>query len=446
MFGTSGVRGPVGEDITAGLALDVGRALATDGAETVVVGRDARDSGPMLTRALVAGLTECGADVVDVGVEATPTVARTVAREGADAGVVVTASHNPAPDNGLKLWTASGRAFDEARNDRIAEIVAAESFAFAAHNAIGKRRDAESATDGDARRRHERALRETLSPSDDLSVVVDLGNGVGRVTADALHAAGCDVETLNGQRDGRFPGRPSEPTAANCETACEVVAATDADLGVVHDGDADRMMAVDERGRFVSGDALLALFARRAADAGDRVAVPVDTSLLVADALAEVTAEVTYTPVGDAYVAAEAAKPGVAFGGEPSGAWIWPDRTPCPDGPLAACVLTALVGAEGSLAALVDDLPASPIRRDSVRTEQKTGIVDGVGEVAAAEYDDVSTLDGVRVETEAGWFLVRASGTEPLVRITAEAREEADADALFETAHEFVERAAADAT
>src|SRR6056297_250453 len=441
MFGTSGVRGPVGDEVTAALALDVGRALATDGAETVVIGRDARDSGAMLTRALTAGLTECGSDVIDVGVEATPTVARAVDREGADAGVVVTASHNPAPDNGMKLWTASGRAFDEARNDRIAEIVETAAFEFAGHDAIGTVEVREATVGGDARRRHERTLRETVPLPDDLSVVVDLGNGVGRVTADALHAAGCDVETLNGQRDGRFPGRPSEPTAANCETACEVVAATDADLGLVHDGDADRLMAIDERGRFVAGDALLALFARREAEPGDRVAVPVDTSLLVADTLGEVDAVVTYTPVGDAYVAAEAAKPGVAFGGEPSGAWIWPERTLCPDGPLAACILTGLVGAAGSLAALVDELPEYPIRRDSVRTERKAAIVERVGEVAAAEYDDVSTLDGVRVETDAGWFLVRASGTEPLVRITAEARDEADADALFETARGLVDRA-----
>ncbi|MYL15328.1 phosphoglucosamine mutase [Halorubrum terrestre] len=441
MFGTSGVRGPVGEDVTAALALDVGRALATDGAETVVVGRDARDSGRMLTRALTAGLTECGADVIDVGVEATPTVARAVDREGADAGVVVTASHNPAPDNGIKLWRSDGRAFGEERNDRITDIVEAESFALAGHDGIGAVEERDVVAGGDARRRHERALRESVSLPDDLSVVVDLGNGVGRVTADALHAAGCDVETLNGQRDGRFPGRPSEPTAANCETACEVVAATDADLGVVHDGDADRMMAIDERGRFVAGDALLALFARREASAGDRVAVPVDTSLLVADALAEVGAEVTYTPVGDAYVAAEAAKPDVAFGGEPSGAWIWPERTPCPDGPLAACVLTALVGVEGSLAALVDDLPEYPIRRDSVRTDSKRATVERVAALAGEEFDDVSTLDGIRVETDAGWFLVRASGTEPLVRITAEARDEGDAADLFETARELVERA-----
>ena len=249
------------------------------------------------------------------------------------------------------------------------------------------------------------------------------------------------METLNGQRDGRFPGRPSEPTAATCQTACELVAATDADLGIVHDGDADRMMAIDERGRFVAGDALLALFARREAGAGDRVAVPVDTSLLVADALSEVGAEVIYTPVGDAYVAAETTQPDVVFGGEPSGAWIWPEQTRCPDGPLAACTLAALVGTEGSLAALVDDLPDYPIRRDSVEADAKRAIVERVATLARERFDDVTTLDGIRVETADGWFLVRASGTEPLVRLTAEARDEDDAAALFETARELVERA-----
>jgi len=247
------------------------------------------------------------------------------------------------------------------------------------------------------------------------------------------------VETLNGQRDGRFPGRPSEPTVENCETACAVVASTDADFGVVHDGDADRMMAIDERGRFITGDVLLALFARREASAGDRVAVPLNTSLLVADVLAEVGADVTYTRVGDAYVAARTEDSDVVFGGEPSGAWIWPATTRCPDGPLAACRLAVLVADHGSLAELVDNLPTYPIRRESIQTDGKRTVVERVAELAAAEYDDVSTLDGIRVETDAGWFLVRASGTEPLVRITAEARNAADADALFETARDLVE-------
>ncbi|WP_435184877.1 phosphoglucosamine mutase [Halobellus sp. EA9] len=438
MFGTSGIRGRVGSEVTAELALSVGRALASTGYERVVVGRDVRESGRMLERALVAGVTECGGDAIGVGVEPTPTIARYVGEVDVDAGVAITASHNPPEDNGIKLWSPSGQAFDERKKREIAEAVEGEAFDLADWNGVGERTAA-----SDARERHAAVLREALAdaPVDELSVVVDVGNGTGRVTADVLDAVGCDVETLNGQRDGGFPGRPSEPTAENCATARALVESTDADLGILHDGDADRMLAVDEEGAFVGGDALLALFGRREVGEGDRVAVPVDTSLAVADAVSERGGDVVYTPVGDVFVAERAAEPGVVFGGEPSGAWIWPDETLCPDGPLAACRLAAVVADDGPLSALVDELPRYPIRRDAVRTERKGAVMDRVREIADEEYAEVQTLDGVRIDTDRGWFLVRASGTEPLVRLTAEARDEDDADALFAEAKELVERA-----
>jgi Phosphomannomutase len=131
MFGTSGIRGPVGDAVTADLALNVGRAVATDGAETVVIGRDARDSGRFLLDAAAAGCRECGADVIDLGLAATPTLARSIARLDADAGIVITASHNPPEDNGLKLWTPSGQAFDTDRRERVTEIIESEAYAYA---------------------------------------------------------------------------------------------------------------------------------------------------------------------------------------------------------------------------------------------------------------------------------------------------------------------------
>jgi phosphoglucosamine mutase len=443
MFGTSGIRGPIGDEITAEVALQVGRALASTGADEIVVGRDVRESGQMLRRALVAGITECGSDVVDVGVEPTPTIARYVGDVDADAGVSITASHNPPEDNGLKLWSPSGQAFDAEKRDTITRTIEAEAFEFAEWNHIGRQTTAD-----DAGRRHASVLQESLSAASvsgstlqELSVVVDIGNGTGRITADVLAAAGCDVETLNGQRDGGFPGRPSEPTAENCASACELVAATDADLGLVHDGDADRLLAIDEDGQFVGGDALLGLFATQAAGPGDRVAVPVDTSLAVADALAHQDADVVYTPVGDVFIAERATDPDVVFGGEPSGAWIWPDETLCPDGPFAACRLVEIVAQGGPLSTLVADLPQYPIRRDAIETRAKTAVMERVRDLANKEYAEVRTLDGVRIDTDSGWFLLRASGTQPLVRLTAEARDGADADALFEDAQSLLERA-----
>ncbi|MFB6096367.1 MAG: phosphoglucosamine mutase [Haloferacaceae archaeon] len=440
MFGTSGIRGRIGEAVTADVALSVGRAVAADGAARVVVGRDPRESGEMLRDALVAGLRESGADVVDLGLAATPTVARHVGWQDADAGVSITASHNPAPDNGLKLWTPSGQAYDADQREAITERITEERFDLAAWDGLGASRRVEDA-DATHRRALVEAVDQDLAAAADLSVAVDVGNGAGGVTADALEALGCHVETLNAQPDGRFPARPSEPTAENCASLRAHVAATDADLGIAHDGDADRMLAVDADGEWIPGDALLALFALREAGEGDEVATPVDTSLLVDDALASVGASVVHTKVGDVYVAERANAPGVAFGGEPSGAWIWPDETLCPDGPLAACKLVELVAGEGPLAAQVADLPRYPIRRANVEVEDKAARMERVAERVRERFDSVTTIDGVRAETDEGWLLVRASGTQPLIRVTAEARDEQRAEELAALGRDLIEAA-----
>jgi phosphoglucosamine mutase len=434
MFGTSGIRGPVGETVTADLACSVGHALAPD-ADRVVVGRDTRETGEFLVDALAAGLRECGVDVVDLGVAATPTVGRAVAWADADAGVAVTASHNPAPDNGIKLWQPSGQAFDEARRETVTERLEAADPDRVAWAAVGDRSSVDYAS------RHVDALVDAADPATDCSVVVDVGNGAGGVTADALYRLGCSVETLNAQPDGSFPGRESEPTAETCTTLAATVANTDADLGVAHDGDADRLMAVDETGEFLAGDTLLALFATDAAGAGDRVAAPLNTSLAVDDALAAVDATLTRTRVGDVFVAERCTEPDVVFGGEPSGAWIWPEQTLCPDGPLAACRLAAMVADRGPLSALAGDVPDYPLRRDSVETDAKAAVMGRVEEHVLEAYDDVETTDGVRVDLGDAWFLVRASGTQPLVRITAEARDPDRADEVFAAAAELVQDA-----
>ncbi|MDS0477592.1 phosphoglucosamine mutase [Natrinema sp. 1APR25-10V2] len=436
MFGTSGIRGPVGTEVTASLALSVGRAVASDGYDRVVVGRDVRKSGAVLTDALTAGLRECGADVLEAGVASTPTVARAVPRTDADAGIVVTASHNPAPDNGLKLWAASGKAFDPEQLEGIAARLEAEEYDLQPWDGQGSSDPLPDATE-----RHAAALREAVTVGDPPSVVVDVGNGTGGLTARVLSAIGCDVTTLNGQRDGAFPGRPSEPTRETLADLSALVAATDAELGVAHDGDADRMLAVDETGSFVPKDVLLALFAREAASDGDTVAAPVGTSMAVDDALATVGASVTRTRVGDGFVADRAARPGVVFGGEPSGAWIWPDETPCPDGPLAACKLVELVADRGPLSGLVGSVETYPIRRRSLEVADKAAVMERVRDRVRERYDDVDVLDGVYVDADGGWFLLRASGTEPVVRVTAEARDTARAEQLEADAVAVLEEA-----
>ena len=443
MFGTSGIRGRVGDDVTAAVALDVGRAVGTE-TERVVVGRDARRTGEPLRDALAAGLRETGADVVDVGRAATPTVARAIAARSADAGIVVTASHNPPADNGLKLWTPSGQAYSPAEQAAVADRIRAAAFDLADWRGQGSHERWTGATDAHrdalvAAGERAAADEHGSDPFSSVSVVVDIGNGMGGVTAGALRDLGAAVETLNATPDGRFPARPSEPTAAACETLAATVEATDADLGIAHDGDADRTVAVADGGAFVPGDVLLAVFGRAAAEAGDRVAAPVDTSLAAADALAEAGAELVYTPVGDVHVADRAARDGVVFGGEPSGAWIFPEETLCPDGPLAAVRLAALA-ASTPLSERVAAIERYPIRRRSVETDAKTAAMERIETAVTDEFADVSALDGVRVDADDGWFLIRASGTEPVIRVTAEARAADAADRLLERATAIVDR------
>jgi len=432
MFGTSGIRGPVGETVTADLALRVGRALGVE-ADRVVVGRDPRDSGDPLVAALSAGLRESGTDVIDLGIAATPTVARATRRTDADAGAVVTASHNPPTDNGIKLWQPSTRAFDSARQDAIERRIEAGVTDLQPWDGIGDRRTDDAASD------HVAAILDAVDVTNPPDVVLDIGNGAGGISADVLTALGCHVETLNAQPDGSFPGRPSEPTAEHCESVTALAGASGA-VGIAHDGDADRMRAVTEDGEFVGGDTLLAILAREAADPGGTIAAPLNTSLAVDDYLAREDIDVARTKVGDVHVAERASEPGVAFGGEPSGAWIWPDLALCPDGPLAAAKLVELV-AERPLAERVAEVERYPIHRDSVAVEEKAAVMERVRERVRSTYEDVTTLDGVRVDRGDGWFLIRASGTQPLVRVTAEARDADRARAIFEEANDIVTEA-----
>ncbi|WP_158855109.1 phosphoglucosamine mutase [Halorhabdus sp. CUG00001] len=429
MFGTSGIRGPVGETVTAALALRVGRALGVE-ADRVVVGRDPRESGEFLSEALSAGLRESGTDVIDLGQAATPTVARTTKWDGADAGVAITASHNPPPDNGIKLWQPTTQAFDAPRRETIARRIDEDRTDLQAWDGIGEyeRRN--------ARAEHVEAILDTVDIETPPEVVLDLGNGAGGVTATALSELGCDFETLNAQPDGSFPGRLSEPTAEHCQSLAALAGENSA-VGIAHDGDADRMRAATEDGEFLSGDTLLAILARETAQPGETIAAPLNTSLAVDDYLARNDIDVARTRVGDVSVAERASDPDVVFGGEPSGAWIWPDEALCPDGPLAAAKLVELAS-ERPLTERAAEIDEYPIHRDSVEVDAKSAVMERVRERVRPTYETVTTLDGVRVDLGDGWFLIRASGTQPLVRITAEARGKERARRIFKEAEGIV--------
>ena len=437
MFGTGGIRGPVGETIGTSLAIRLGRAVGTH-AERVVVGRDVRDSGRMLEHALVAGIEECGSSAIRVGVESTPTVARGVPWLDCALGVVITGWHHPAGDNGFKLRTETGDALGRSRYRSLVRRANAGTVDLAAAEELGH-----SKHRTDLHERHHDQLVSAFGSFAGMSVVVDLGNGAGRLTADVLDELGCDVTTLNGHRDGSFPGRGSEPTAAACSRLSRTVRATDAAVGIAHDADADRMCAVDETGRFVPGDELFALFAAEAANRGQGVAVTVDTSSLVADTVRTAGGEIVRTGVGERSVAAAMDQEGIAFGGEPSGLWIWDDETRCPDGHFAACKLIEAVRSGGPLSTQLAGFSNQyTTHRSCLDAGAKHDAIDRIRRRLDGSYDRIDTTDGIRIETDDGWFLIRASGTEPVVRITADAADSTTADRLFERAEALIDSAA----
>jgi phosphoglucosamine mutase len=426
-FGSSGVRGPWDGEVTPAYGRRLGAALG-DLHDDLLVTRDGRTSSPALAEAVAAGAAGQGAAVTRAGVASTPATA--YAARDHDAAVVVTASHNPPSDAGYKLWTPSGRGYAgealEAVTDRLQNPPSPAG-------STGPIREGRSPADDHV----ETVLEAVPTTSLDLSVVVDGGHGpAGPGTARILRALGADVSTLHAPVDGAFPGRPSEPAAENLADLRAAVAETGADLGLAHDGDGDRLAAVDGRGRPVPPDALLALLAR--ATGAEAVACPVDASKLVDDAL---EAAVHRTAVGDVHVSAALEATGAGFGGEASGCWIFPDLHLAPDGPRAAAELAALAD-EATVADRVDALPSYPIERTSIEVPQpmKETVTDAAGD-ALADRGPVDRTDGVRVDAGDGWVLVRPSGTEPVVRVTAEADEAKRARQLREAAVRAVEDA-----
>jgi phosphoglucosamine mutase len=274
--------------------------------------------------------------------------------------------------------------------------------------------------------------------SSDVSVVVDCACGATfNITPLLLREMGCSVFSLNAQPDGYFPGRMPEPTEDQLGDLMRNVVGRGANLGIAHDGDGDRMVAVDENGRFVDGDKLLALFASVLGATG--LVAPIDASMVLDDM---VKGNVVRTKVGDVYVAEALRKTGFPFGGEPSGTFIFPEETFCPDGVYAAALL-AKYAQEQRLSEMIDSLPSYPRARESfVFPAANRGAINEkmAQEMAGVSCNRLITVDGFRAEFNDGWYLMRLSGTEPKLRISVEARSKDELDRLMGQARIIVKR------
>lgn len=427
LFGSSGIRGLANREITPGLALKIGLAVGSLHG-SCVIGHDPRTSGEMIEHAVISGLLSAGCSVTRIGMVSTPTLA--FAARNYDCGVMVTASHNPPEYIGVKLWNSNGMAFDTKQQDEVESLIKNSSYKLAEWSGIGRVSEAYAVEE-----HAENILDKVGSAS--LKVVVDCGCGAAStITPYVLRRMGCKVITLNAQPDGFFPARNPEPVEKNLDALIKAVVAFEADLGIAHDGDADRMTAIDARGRFVEGDKLLAIFGLR--EAKRSIVVPVDTSMMIDEVMRG--RKVYRTRVGDVYVAEELKKRNADFGGEPSGSWIFPGISLCPDGIYAAARLVEIVENEGRLDSMIDELPSYPIKRGVVacNNEKKENAMEKIS-LELRKLGSVSSIDGIRVEVKEGWILVRPSGTEPKIRITAEARK--GVDKLYAEAEKIVKGA-----
>jgi phosphoglucosamine mutase len=457
LFGTDGIRGVAGRELTAGLAMDVAAAAAdvltstgagpgeADGTRgrapgqraVAVVGRDPRVSGEFLEAAVVAGLAASGVDVVRLGVMPTPAVAHLTAALGAQFGVVLSASHNPAPDNGIKFFASGGLklpdAVEAAIEVRLADRVSADSRSGPVTlPADGFGRVTDAADQGERYIAH---LLSTVSdgpgasalPLAGLRVVVDCANGAAsRFAPELLRRAGANVIAIGVDPDGLNINAGVGSTSIEALSAA--VVETGADAGIAHDGDADRCLAVDAAGRLVDGDQILAVLAMALkADqrlAGDTVVATVMCNLGFRHAMRDAGIRVVETPVGDRYLIAAMLDGRFVLGGEQSGHIIMLDHATTGDGLLTGLHLLAETARQGR--------PLAELASVMTRYPQVLISVPGVDKarVAASAWLAEAVATAEAELGDSGRVLVRPSGTEPAVRVMVEAAHATQAERL----------------
>ena len=435
LFGSSGVRGVVNEELTPALACKVGLAVASHAKATkALVARDTRVSGSMVEDALVSGLLACGVDVSLVGVVPTPVLAYLTKVLGADVGFMITASHNPPQYNGIKIFDGDTLSYSDEKQNAVEKRIADESFELANWQEVGE------AYVTDESHLYLAMVKKAVKLHRDWRVVVDPGCGATfNIAPSLLRAAGCDVTALNAQADGFFPARNSEPTEESLKGLGQVVMALGADIGIAFDGDGDRVAFIDEKGKFVNFDRALTAFSAYVVGkkGGGAVVTNVEASMCIEKMVEAAGGKVVRTRVGDVYVSEAIKTEGAVFGGEPCGAWVHPSFHYCPDGPLSAMLfLKALEEVNKSASEFVAEVPEFVTLRENVACgndlkRKAVAIVARDIRSAFPEYTDFSTVDGVRLALANGWVLIRASGTEPLIRVTVESESLKTANAIL---------------
>ncbi|WP_456368077.1 phosphoglucosamine mutase [Thermococcus sp.] len=438
-FGTSGIREVVNEKLTPELALRVGKALGTYlGGGRVVVGMDTRTSSGALKNALISGLLSTGAEVIDIGLAPTPLTGFAIKLYGADAGVTITASHNPPEYNGIKVWQSNGMAYTPEMEAELEAIIDSGNFKKVPWNEIGTLKRA------NPRREYIKRALEMVELENSYTVVLDTGNGAGSVLSPYLQRElGNKIISLNAHPSGFFV-RELEPNAKSLSALAKTVKAMKADVGIAHDGDADRIGVIDDEGNFVEYEVMLSLIAGymlRKFGKG-KIITTVDAGFALDDYIRPLGGEVIRTRVGDVAVADELVRHGGVFGGEPSGTWIIPQWNFTPDGIFAGALVLEMIDRLGPISELAKDVPRYVTLRAKIPcpNEKKAKAMEIIAKEALKTFDykRIIDIDGIRIENDDWWILFRPSGTEPIMRITLEAHTEEKAKELMEKAERLV--------
>jgi len=459
LFGSSGTRGVVGEEFTPERVRRVAAAaVAVRDADRVAVARDTRLSGGPFADIAAGTLAATGADVDRLGVLPTPGVAYYCATEGVPA-VHVTASHNPPEYNGIKLLGPDGTELDVDAYERVERRVFESDDAFAPWGGVGRTRRIDG-VDADYVADLLSGIDRDAVAAADFTVAVDPGHGAGSLVSPGfLRELGCRVRTVNADLDGRFPGRDPEPVPENLTALRRLVRSTDADVGVAHDGDADRAIFVDEDGAVIDGDTSFAALAAAAVEEGSEtfvepgrgvVVTAVNVSQRVVDAVTDAGGELDLTPIGSTHIVTRiqerrAAGDRVPIAGEGNGGVFFPESRLTRDGAYAAAkFLELLADADAPASEIVAPYTDYRYVRENLGyadADERERLLDAAEAYVRDADADLDTTDGYRLDYGDAWLLVRPSGTEPKVRIYAEARDEDRAATLAGDLREHLEAA-----
>jgi phosphoglucosamine mutase len=441
LFGSSGIRGVSNKYITTNLAQKVGMALATLSKNGLfTVGKDARNTGELLEKALVSGILSCGGAVYSAGLCPTPVIAWMTKHVNADAGVSISASHNPPEYNGFKIFNKNGMSLTEEEQKILENLIERNLFEPVKWNMINK------ISEKNANLSYVKNVTRKLVLRKKWRIVCDCFTGAAGVIAPRIfRSLGLEAYFLNVQPDGNFPAGNPEPNPINSRRLGKFVESVGADIGFVFDGDSDRMHVIDENGSFMKPDSLLAAFSNHVVTEknGGTVVTHVGTSMSIEDMVARAGGRVIRTKVGDAYITETMQKEKAIFGGEPVGAWVHPRINMCPDGVLSSLkLLEALEKIDMSVSVFIKEVKEYPIARAKYNCidENKKDIMKSIRENVKKYFDikSFNNIDGVRIETQRGWVLFRPSGTEPYIRITGEAENNKSLNNLMETAKNLI--------